>query len=182
MNQRQTSNKRLRQKERAIEKRKEFFPNVTEDWLWERKRNDGFTTIPRTMPHVMAIIDNLTKPKPCGTTYLTLWCRAWDDPMLTIDNEAVFAAESGFSGERAVYTWRQRMTLLQKNRFILCAPGPISKFQFVLILNPHLVIKSMPETEMVGLRRQLFDRGTEIGAKDITEKKPPSCDLQDLML
>ncbi len=37
--------------------------------LWHRKRNDGFTTIPRTLPLIIGIIDDLSKGTPAGMTY-----------------------------------------------------------------------------------------------------------------
>jgi hypothetical protein len=127
----------------------------------------------------MAIIDSLSKNKPCGLTYFVLWCRAWDDPLLTIENPAVFAAEAGFSGERAVITWRQRMKTLKDLGFIACKEGATGEYHYVLILNPHLVIWKERDKIAQSLVMKLFDRGHEIGAKDLIDPvaaltpKPP---------
>lgn len=169
MNATQAAVKKAKMADRAKGLRENFFPEVPQEWLWLRKRNDGYTTIPRTLAMVMAIIDSLSKNKPCGLTYFVLWCRAWDDPLLTIENPAVFAAEAGFSGERAVITWRQRMKTLKDLGFIACKEGATGEYHYVLILNPHLVIWKQRDTIAQSLVMKLFDRGHEIGAKDLID-------------
>lgn len=184
MNATQAAVKKTKMADRAKGLRDNFFPEVTQEWLWLRKRNDGYATIPRTLAIVMAIIDSLSKNKPCGLTYFVLWCRAWDDPMLTIENPAVFAAEAGFSGERAIVTWRQRMKTLKDLGFIACKPGATGEFHYVLILNPHLVIWKHNQGKKGAIAEslimRLYERGQEIGAKDIVDPvaalipKPPA--------
>jgi hypothetical protein len=180
MNATQAAAKKTKMADRAKGLRENFFPEIAQEWLWLRKRNDGYTTIPRTLAMVMAIIDSLSKNKPCGLTYFVLWCRAWDDPLLTIENPAVFAAEAGFSGERAVITWRQRMKTLKDLGFIACKEGASGEYHYVLILNPHLVIWKERDKIAQSLVMKLFDRGHEIGAKDLIDPvaaltpKPPA--------
>ena len=47
--------------EKAKALRDSVWPDLDEQMLWNRKAVSGFTTIPRTMPLVMNIIDALTK-------------------------------------------------------------------------------------------------------------------------
>ncbi len=47
------------------------------------KPNDGFTTVPRTMPIAKQAIDAQTKGRPAGRTLFGLWARAPDSPSLT---------------------------------------------------------------------------------------------------
>ena len=42
---------------------------------WNRKENDGFTTIPRWLPIINRIMDKLSQGKPISSTYLSLWFR-----------------------------------------------------------------------------------------------------------
>lgn len=168
MNAKQTYAARSSKKEKTLQLRKELWPEK-ENELWDRKKNQGFTTIPRTMPILMSIIDDLTKGKPAGQTYFALWCRAYDEHLLIIENAASFAAESGFTGERAETTWRQRMGTLQELGFIACKDGATGKFHYVLLLNPHLVAKKLKDRIQEGAFRQLFSRGLEVGAKDMTD-------------
>lgn len=95
-NGRQASAKRMKMAERAQQQMDVHFPNFHPAWIWTRKTNDGFFTVPRTMPVVMQTIDAQTKGQPAGHTLLCLWARAPDHPVITIENPATFAAEAGF--------------------------------------------------------------------------------------
>ncbi len=81
-------------------------------WLWQRKLNDGYTTVPRTLPYVMQAIDDQSKGQPAGHALFCFWARSPDHPLVIIENPATFAAEAGFKDERAVDTWRRRMKRL----------------------------------------------------------------------
>ena len=78
----------------------------------------------------------------------------------------VFASETGFSGERAVTTWKQRMKILQELGFIDAKPGASGDFHYVLILNPHIVIQKLKEKIQDSRYRQIYSRALDIGAKD----------------
>lgn len=62
----------LRERNRQL--RGQLFPDVTDDQLWERRSKKGFATIPRCLPILMALMDELSKPKPVSAAYLSLWC------------------------------------------------------------------------------------------------------------
>lgn len=136
-NGKQSATRRMKMAERARQQKDLHFPNIHEDWLWHRTRNDGFTTMPRTMPLVMEAINALSGGHPAGQVLLTLWCRAPDHALITVESPAVFAAESGFSGLRAVDSWRRRMRKLVELGFIVVKPGASGEFHYVLLLNPN---------------------------------------------
>lgn len=85
---------------------------------------------------------------------------------MTIENPLVFAAETGFSGERALTTWKQRMKILQELGFIDAKEGSSGAFHYVLILNPHIVIQKLKSNIQESRFRQIYSRALEIGAKD----------------
>jgi hypothetical protein len=69
--------------EKKLLMRKAYWPEVTDDMMWDRKIKEGFTTIPRTMPYFYKIMDELAdKGKPVSNTYFALWCRAFDEHVL----------------------------------------------------------------------------------------------------
>lgn len=113
-NQKQTATKRLKMSERAQQQLDLHFPGFPPQWLWRRKTNDGFTTLPRTLPLVMQAVDAQSKGQPAGHALFCLWARSPDHPLVTIENPATFASEAGFYGERAVDTWRRRMKRLRE--------------------------------------------------------------------
>jgi len=166
INTKQAAAKRQGMAQRAEERRKLHFPLVTDHWLWSRKRASGYTTIPRTLPIVMEGIDAVTKGQPAGHTLFTLWCRAPDDPLVTIENPSVLAAEAGFTGERAIDTWRRRMRALRDLQFIMAAEGASGEFHYVLLLNPNIVMELMHLRDVIPhvIYARFLDRAMEVGA------------------
>lgn len=148
-----------------------LWPDIGNDELWLRKEKVGFTTIPRTMSLIGRIMDQLSgKGFPLFGTYLALWCRVYDEAFVEIRNDRELAFESGFSGARGEVTWRARMRKLQELGFVDLRPGLASDLQYVLILNPMLVIeenyrknKLPKDTAYTALMARLI----EVGADDL---------------
>lgn len=170
----QSSSKRLKMAERAQQLMELHFPNIAQEFLWSRKSNDGYITIPRTMPIVMQVIDAQSKGQPAGHTLFCLWARSPDHAVVTIENPATFAAEAGFLGERAVDTWRRRMKTLREHYFIQTKPGASGEFHYVLLLNPNVAVEGMRNRGLVqdGLYSRFIERLGDIGAyREITALK-----------
>ena len=165
-NGRQASAKRLKMAEQAEQQMKVHFPNYHPAWIWTRKTNDGFFTVPRTLPIVMQIIDAQTKGLPAGHTLFSLGARSPDHPVVTIENPPTFAAEAGFIGERAVDTWRKRMRQLRDLCFIQTKPGASGEFHYVLLINPNAAVELMRNQNKVQdlLYSRFLDRLMEVGA------------------
>jgi len=165
-NGRQASTKRLKMAERAQQQMALHFPGTPAEFIWHRKTNDGFTTVPRTMPIIMQAIDALSKGSPAGHTLFSLWARSPDTPFLTIENPVTFAAEAGFSGERAVDTWRKRMKVLREHWLIMTKPGPSGEFHYVLLISPNAAVEQLRTQGKVqdGIYSRFIDRLMEVGA------------------
>lgn len=151
--------------------RKKFWPEITEEDLWLRKNTKGFGTIPRGLTIIMGIMNSLTRGKPLSSTYITLWCYVFDEMMITISKPRLMALESGFTGQRAENTWRDRMKKLEELGFIKSTAGASGDFHYVLLLNPYLVVKSLKENKDYNVPDNLYntlvDRIDEIG--EVTE-------------
>ncbi|WP_439536550.1 hypothetical protein [Methyloversatilis sp.] len=162
---RQAGVKKLKMSERAQQQLELHFPSFESVWLWTRKQNDGYTTLPRTLPYAMQAIDDQSKGQPAGHALFCLWARSPDHPLVTIENPATFAAEVGFSGERAVDTWRRRMKRLQELKFICAKKGPSGDFHYVLLLNPNVAVEAMWRKKIVqtDLYSRFVNRLTEVG-------------------
>lgn len=160
-----TRSARMTQKRKKLRGR--FWPDITEEDLWLRKKTKGFGTIPRALTIIMGIMNSLSKGKPLSSTYMTLWCYVFDEMMITISKPRLMALESGFTGQRAENTWRDRMKKLEELGFIKSAEGASGGFHYVLLLNPYLVVKSLKENEDYdvpdNLYNTLLDRIDEIG-------------------
>ena len=158
------SNKRLKL-------RQQHWPDITDDDLWLRSETKGFTTIPRGISLIMRIMDSLSLQKPLSNTYITLWCYAFDEMTITIQKPRQMALESGFTGQRAENTWRERMKRLEELGFIRSTEGVTGDFHYVLLLSPYVTVKKLFENEKYDvptvLYNTLIDRVDEIGETTI---------------
>lgn len=167
--------------EKTIALRERHWPELVADELWSRKEFDGFTSIPRTMPLILSIIDDLTKGQPASSTYLSLWCKAFDEMYISLQNPEEMAYQAGFNGQRALRTWQLRMSALAELGFIKLAKGARGSLSHAAIPNPHFVIRRLHAQKQPGLTdaafESLLERASEVGATDMTmplpEDRPP---------
>jgi len=161
--------------QRQQELRERLWPSHTDGHLWRRQHHQGFTTIPRTMPLIISIIDDLAGA-PVGMAYLELWGRAFDESFVTLSKPREIAFNAGFDGQRGERTWRGKMKLLAELGFIDIQGGPSGPMSYALILNPYLVIRRLHDQKRAGLRADkynaLIERAGEIGAEDFDLPNP----------
>jgi len=152
-----------------------LWPNLDENRLWMRSKSDGWLSVPRPMPLLLQIMDNLTKGKPVSAVYLDLWCRTYDDSFVVVNKSREMAFFSGFMGERAERTWMTRIRTLEKLKFIEVQDGPNGPISYVLILNPYHAVKMHFDAGHVDVAsfNALKQRMIEIRARDLEnlEKK-----------
>lgn len=182
---RQKSVRLRRIRGRAERRRAELWPDLDESQIWNRGKSDGFSTVPRTLTLIGTIADMMAeKSKRVSTTYFGLWCRVWDTGVVVIDNEYEAATEVGFTGERRIYTWRDRIKQLAKIGLIDVQSGPKGPNQFILLLNPYYVLTRIHETQERRIQPQywlaLVERVEEIGARDIEEYQRAQTDTPAL--
>ena len=157
---------------RQLEARAKIWPEITGQMLWERNERDGFSTIPRALPLIMNIMDDLAgKGFPVGQTYFEMWCRLYDELFLTLNRPEEMAFFAGFTGQRAVRTWKDRVKRLAQLGFIDIKSGPLGDMSYAVFLNPYHVIKRAYLKKEVSedKYRALVIRANEIGAFDLDD-------------
>jgi hypothetical protein len=163
-------------KERAERRRAELWPDLETSRVWDRNTSHGFSTIPRSLVLIGTIADTLAeKNKRVSTVYFALWCRVWDVGLVIIDNEYEAATEAGFTGERRIYTWRDRIKQLANIGLIDVKEGPKGPYQFIMIFNPYQVLYDIHASNESSIQPQywtaLIERADDVGAQDIVEYK-----------
>jgi hypothetical protein len=140
-------------------------------WLWDRKVHKGFTTIPKTMPLILKIMDEITKGAPVSSTYLTLWCNTWDNSFVVLNKHGDMANASGFGGQRGEHTWATRMKKLQELEFIDIKAGKSGPMSNAIIWNPHYILRWHHHIKTPGLTEasynSLVETALDIGANDM---------------
>lgn len=150
--------------------RNAVFPGLREDELWNRKQKVGFTTIPRPLPLLHRCMDMLSKNKPLASTYLDLWCRTFDDNFIVLDKAPAMAFAAGFTGNRRVNTWAERLDILAELGFIRLAEGDEGTRSYAVILNPYSVIKQHKDQLPTDLYNALVARSSNVGASDMDDE------------
>lgn len=158
---------------RNIAARKRLWPDLKANMVWSFKKSDGYAPVPRTMPIFFIIMDSLSKSKPLSSTYFALWCRCWDQSgYVKVISSTVLAEESGFTGQRAVSTWRTRIKILERLGFIKIAQNRSEPYGHVALMNPYKVVKQLRkqgDSIDEGWFNALRDRAEEIKATDLDD-------------
>ncbi|MFN5083259.1 hypothetical protein [Brevundimonas sp.] len=161
-----------RRRERSNEVRRQIWPEVEDSDLWIKDQAKGYTNIPRAMPLMLEIMNELSGGAPVSSAYLELWCRAFEEPVVSLSNARELAFHSGFTGQRAERTWRERIKKLDELGFIKIAPGPAGDLGYALLMNPYKVIKNHKNAGTPGLLSSrytsLIMRAQETGADDLS--------------
>lgn len=157
---------------RERELREQLWPGSSA-WIWDRndKANvKGFATIPRLLPLIMILIDELKEPGEgdARMAYLELWSRARDNQIISIkDEEEIAYASHCTRPKRAARTWKEHMRVLRRLGFILIAADGNREIGHILLVNPLAVAarihreRSLSPSWWSALNR----RAAEVGAK-----------------
>ena len=169
--------------ERRRQQRDMLFPNA-ESIIWNRLEKKGFTTIPKTLPLFMRVMDHLSPHHPLADTYLELWCRTFDEAFIELDRTKEMAFGAGFASQRNVQTWGDRIDRLAKLGFIKLQAGPHGPRSYALIVNPYLVVIELEKQPEHGIPAELLNalkiRASNVGAEDFnpTPKSKPAPPLR----
>lgn len=154
---------------KQLEARAKLWPNLEAASLWSME-SDGWVAMPRLMPLLMSIMDDLSdKGFPVSRTYLELWARLREEQFLTLNRPEEMAFHAGFEGQRALRTWRDRVNRLADMGFIGLKSGPIGDLSYAVFYNPYHVVKRAYLSGRVQERKwqALIIRANEIGSYDL---------------
>ena len=164
-----------RSRDKRSSMRASIFPDLDQNRVWDiknRAKTKGYSSIPRTMSLIGAIADLLAgKGRPVTSTYLELWCRSDEQGFVIANKHSEIAFASGFSGERGVSTWKQRIRALKALGFISVKSGSAGDIHYVQIWNPYLVIRDHAKANTDGFSEghyhAFIERYHDIGALDL---------------
>tara|TARA_R110001592_G_C13179697_1_gene750718 strand:+ start:2073 stop:2702 length:630 start_codon:yes stop_codon:yes gene_type:complete len=171
LNKKQVANRKSKYSKKKLVLRQQLWGDIAKELLWERNTHDGYTTLPRTLPIMFLIMDDLAdKGKPISSTYFSLWARVFDECFIEVKSSDDLAFESGFSGQRAVSTWKQRMKKLIELGFIDVKSSGANEFGYVLLYNPYNLIKKFHQLNKIqdAKYNALFARALDVGANDLS--------------
>lgn len=163
--------KRKNLSERRTELRETLWPD-SEGLIWTRKSHDGYATIPRLLSLVAALAKYLAKGADGDPScaYYELWSRATDEGIVQLKDEQECAYAAGYSGTRALRTWRERMGTLEDLGLIKAQAAGNRNYANILLINPLLAAarlradkkRKVPDEWWTAFQSRVDEVGAEI--------------------
>lgn len=144
--------------------------------VWMHTKYKGFKSIPRLLPLICALI-KASKGKAKGDptlVYLDLWCRVWDEALIDRVDEYEFSFSSGYTGNRAVRTWREHIQLLETLGFIRTKSAGNRGYGAILLIDPIQVSINKRAQGQVdddwwnAFQKMAIDYGTKLPTPTVT--------------
>ena len=139
------------------------WPDLPTKEVWHPDESKGYTQIPKIMPLFLHGLDSIEGYKKMSETYLALWCRATVG-VVEVESEQTMALEAGFTGQRAVGAWKDRVRSLVELNLIKTTPGYGSDYGFILLRNPYLALHELKGKMDQGIYSTAVARATKLGA------------------
>ena len=133
---------------RRSELRDELFPAAT---AWVADDEIGFFRAPRTLPLLAHLISSkrVSGEKDASSVYLELWARNWGEGIVMITDEADHAFAAGYTGTRAIRTWRERIRLLEEAGFIQVKAVGNRTIGAILMVHPSAAVERLRQNGRV---------------------------------
>jgi len=114
----------------------------------------------------MVLVKTLAQKGDPGSVYCELWLRCYDEGFISISDQEDCAFASGYSGTRALRTWREHILTLAELGFIDVKPVGNKEIGHILLLNPLTVCAKLNANGRVTEEwwAAFVARATEVGA------------------
>jgi hypothetical protein len=121
--------------ERRLALRDEIFP----DEVAYEPPEKGWFKVSRGLPLLLALMSSKKVSGELDPTrvYVELLASHIDGEFIELSSEADHALASGYSGDRAVRTWRERMKALERAGFIRTKSTSTQAYKYVLLVPPE---------------------------------------------
>lgn len=126
---------------RRREVRDGFWPDA--DSVTFPTHTGGWARVPRTIPVISTLIDELAPREKPARVYSGLWSYDFGDGFIELPDLARFAVEVGYMSRRAERTVAERLQILEDLGFLRSKPLASRKFGYLLLLDPHRVVAPM---------------------------------------
>ena len=111
----------------------------------------GFIKATRTLPLILGLLGSkeVSGDKDPSRVYLELLGRCMDSGIVELSSEAEHAYSAGYTTDRGVRTWRERMEVLEQAGFIKTKGLPAQKRKWVLLVDIDLAVERLQKSKKV---------------------------------
>ena len=134
-----TSGKATLRREQLLD---QFFPGWKEEAWKCSGLEPGFTPVPRTLSFISILIRELREEKgdDPSRVYLDLWFRAFKGQLVEVRDPRECAYCCGFTGERGLRSWHDRIMWLADQGFIRTAKMYGNEISHIFLRDPDMVV------------------------------------------
>lgn len=160
--------------------RQEFWPD---ERAWTGDNEKGWFRAPRTLPLLLALIASKAVSATTDPTrvYLELLARHVDEGVVQMAADEDHAFAAGYTGERGVRSWRERMRVLEAAGVIKTKGMGARRYAYVLLVHPSVYVASLrkagkvdPDWWQAYRHRQLDTGEVSLAYPDASPGEPDS--------
>lgn len=124
--------------------RDKLWPNASER-VFVSKRSKGFAQIPRVVPLVARLINEIGGSENAGPLYQVLWSQDWGQGIVEVRSSKALLYLAGYSGagSRADRTWRERIRILTSLGFVETGKVGLDEDAYLLLIDPHIAVLAL---------------------------------------
>jgi len=117
----------------------------------------GYSQVPRVVPIVARLINEIGGPENAGSLYQVLWAQEWGQGIVEVRSYRQLLYEAGYSakGSRIERTWQERIRILENLGFIRTARRGLDDHAYILLIDPHLAVVQL-ETALPSVHKATF--------------------------
>ena len=115
--------------------------------LWLAEPEKGFSRVPRTLSLLAVLMKRreLSGNRDPSSVYVELHTRHLGEGVVELTHEADHALAAGYTGNRAIRTWRDRMRLLEQLGFIHIMSKLGRKLGYALLIHPSFAVAQIKD-------------------------------------
>jgi hypothetical protein len=149
--------------------KKEYWP--AED-AWTGDNEKGWFRAPRTLPLLLTLLGekSLSGKFDPSRVYLELLARHMDAGVIEMSTEEDHAYAAGYSGQRGVRTWQERIKTLEKLGVIKTKQIGNQRIRYVLLIHPTTAIQRLRDSGKISTLWWETYRSRQIETKELTHE------------
>lgn len=121
-------------------KRELVFPDCGHETF--KTTGGGFAQVPRVVPLVAALINEIGGRENAGSLYQVLWAHDWGQGIVEVKSPRSLLFQAGYTGStgRADRTWQERVAILVSLGLVQTRPSGIEQHGFILLRDPYRAV------------------------------------------
>lgn len=111
---------------------------------WRGPKDRGFFCAPRSVSLIIRMLNtkSVAGVENLGSVYLELLSCHLGEGLVEMGREEDHAYAAGYSGQRSVRSWRERMKKLEEHGFIRTAPRGSLQYGYVFLVHPAVAVEN----------------------------------------